>query len=206
MCHHTASVIKFISSVNLLHIERFRKHFHIHSRLHLCDVQSSDEINDVNHFHPLSLLFCVFCHTIQGDETHKQSTGRPLALGVVMWRPLRTTWLVDTFIWSSGPTPALCECVYMDMSIPVMIGFLKYPVFVFVHANIISCFWETRICKRKKPGYCCMYASYPGFWPLLATCTGTASAKWQKHKQWQQQKRWRNRVLSVITERVKHAR
>ncbi len=30
----------------------------------------------------------------------------------------------------------------------------------------------------KKLGYCCMYTSYPGFWPLPTTFTGPASAKW----------------------------
>ena len=30
------------------------------------------------------------------------------------------------------------DCVYMDVSIPVIIGGLKYPVFVLVHVNTIS--------------------------------------------------------------------
>ncbi len=91
----TTSVIKFISSVNSLHSQCFREVF-THSRparksqlpTHnrntyrgygekKCDFQSSDEINYMNNFHPLLLLFRVLYHTIQGDETHKQSTTVP---------------------------------------------------------------------------------------------------------------------------------
>ncbi len=63
-----------------------------------CDVQSSNETNNVNHFHHLSLLFC---HTIQGDETHKQSTGLTLSFGAVKWHLFCTRWLVDVFIRSA---------------------------------------------------------------------------------------------------------
>ncbi len=31
----------------------------------------------------------------------------------------------------------------------------------------------------KKPGYCCIYTSYPGFWLLPTTCAAVASAKWR---------------------------
>ncbi len=47
---------------------------------------------------PVLLLFGVLYHTVQGDETHRQSTAQPLSWGVVMWRPFFTTWLVDAFI------------------------------------------------------------------------------------------------------------
>ncbi len=97
-------------------------------------------------------------------------------------------------------------CVYMDMSNTVMIRFLKYPVFGVCACKLHVLFSETwkalmpflrnpnmlAWVLQKKPGYCCMYTSYSGFWLLQTICAGTAKwcnrnkktpflYRWQRH-------------------------
>ncbi len=71
---------------------------------------------------------------------------------------LPTAWRIK-HLWITSM--ALNDCIYMDLKIPVMIRFFKYPIFVFVHVNIISWFqkqdkpvsrfWEIRFATWRTP-------------------------------------------------------